>query len=307
MTTVNASSRHGDSWHEGELALQRQAGIRDSQRLRAAIHRTIPSAAKDFLADQRLAVLATIDGEQRPWASLLTGPPGFLHARGDAQLQIDVGEGLDPLAQAHLSTHPMVGLLVLEPATRRRMRLNGSASRTTDGQLRISADEVYSNCPQYIRRRAPSAESETPSSPSRVWQSKTLSASQQRRIAAADTFFLATMHPRAGADASHRGGEPGFVRATATTLSFPDYRGNFLFQSLGNILETGRAGLIFADFTEGRTLQLTGSARIDEAPASLDAFPGAERVVHVEIEAVVDRNGAFRHRWTPLDKGSGGE
>ncbi|MDY7093512.1 MAG: pyridoxamine 5'-phosphate oxidase family protein [Acidobacteriota bacterium] len=301
----DASSRpKPNAWHSGELEMQRRAGIRDSPRLRAAIHTEIPQAARAFLSDQRLAVLATLDGDGRPWASALDGPPGFLRTPDETTVEIAVGLRLDPLVISHLGDQIEVGLLVIEPVARRRMRLNGRAVLGVENRLIIHTDEVYSNCPKFIQRRVEAEDLPAPSQPGAPRRSSGLSAEQERWIEAADTFFLATAHPEAGADASHRGGEPGFVRVDGTRLSFPDYRGNFLFQSLGNILVTGRAGLLFLDFQRGRSLQLTGQAAVDDSTDGRSLFASAERVVHVELEEVVERRGALAHSWHSVEGGS---
>ncbi len=83
-------------------------------------------------------------------------------------------------------------------------------------------------------------------------------------VARADTFFIASFHPEGGADASHRGGRPGFVRVLGPDrLAFDDYPGNGMFNTLGNLLAYTRAGLLFLDFEKGDVLQLTGQARVE--------------------------------------------
>ena len=85
-------------------------------------------------------------------------------------------------------------------------------------------------------------------------------------IAAADTFFVAS-RSRAGngamfgADISHRGGRPGFIRVDGDVLTIPDFRGNRYFNTLGNLLAEPRASLLFVDFASGGLLQLTGHGR----------------------------------------------
>lgn len=154
-----------------------------------------------------------------------------------------------------------MGTIALDPRTRRRMRLNGRARPTPRG-LAIEADQVFSNCPKYLQKRelGPGRNSGDSFAPTRGAH---LTAEQRTLIAAADTFFLATVHAH-GADASHRGGNPGFVRVVSPTeLTWRDYPGNSMFLSLGNLTTDPRAGLLFLDWTTGTTLQLTGTARTD--------------------------------------------
>ena len=100
-------------------------------------------------------------------------------------------------------------------------------------------------------------------------RSSALDARTRALVAGADTFFIATWHPGGGADASHRGGRPGFVRVLDDrTLEFPDYPGNNMFNTLGNLVGHPRAGLLFVDFERGDLLQLTGRAKIRWEPAT---------------------------------------
>ena len=68
----------------------------------------------------------------------------------------------------------------------------------------------------------------------------------------------------------------------------PDYSGNMMFNTLGNLAADPRAGLLLVDFDSGRTLQVTGTAGIHWDRETVAAFPNAERVVELTIEAVVD-------------------
>ena len=164
----------------------------------------------------------------------------------------------------------------------------------------LRTDQVYSNCPKYIQARdLTTAETSTSSEDGRqVTRAATLTPSQIDLIMTADTFVIATAHPTGGADASHRGGMPGFVRVDdPTSLSFPDYAGNMMFQTLGNLAVDARAGLLFLDFARGTTLQLAGSAVVDWDPAAAADFPGAQRVVRFAIEEVVEIDSATSLRW----------
>ncbi len=202
----------------------------------------------------------------------------------------------DPLGD-NLAANDAVGLIAIEFATRRRMRLNGKAEVGKDGAITIHAQQVYSNCPKYIqarrwRERPPAADS-TPM----VRRQSVLSQDQQRWIRESDTFFIASHHPESGADASHRGGYPGFVHVLNDhLLVWPDYAGNTMFQTLGNISVNPQAGLLFVDFERGGTLQLTGRARIlwDEERAA--EFAGAERLVEFDVDEVIEIAG--RTRWS---------
>jgi predicted pyridoxine 5'-phosphate oxidase superfamily flavin-nucleotide-binding protein len=256
-------------YHGGELAVQRRAGGEEiAARLLRGVQDELPYAAREFLADQPMLIVASTDGEDVR-ADLLHGPPGFIETPDERTVHVTGRAFEGP-----------VGLLALEPATRRRMRVNGEATPTATG-FAVSAGEVYSNCPKYIQRReiaGPAARGGA-----RV--------GDRELIAGADTFFVATA-AHGGADASHRGGSPGFVSLEGDRLTFPDYPGNNMFGTLGNLLANPRIGLLFLDWETGDTLQLTGAAEVDVE----------SRAVHVTIERSTRTPHALPLRWVLLDR-----
>ena len=278
-------------FHAGETFVQRRAGVADeAESVGRIVGDSISSAAARFLQDQRLAVAASLDEGGRPWASVLSGPAGFLHTVDARRLWIAaVPASDDPLA-ANLRARPELWLLVLDPATRRRMRVNGRASPRRDGVL-LHTDEVYGNCPKYIQRRRLRGEIEEPRGA--VRPAAVLDAKQQEWIASADTLFIASFHPDSGADASHRGGRPGFVRVESDRrIVWPDYPGNAMFNTLGNLHEYPRVGLLFLDFANGDTLQVTGRAELRFEPT---------RALAVEVDEVRETAGGHRLSWELID------
>jgi predicted pyridoxine 5'-phosphate oxidase superfamily flavin-nucleotide-binding protein len=177
-------------------------------------------------------------------------------------------------------------------ATRRRLRLNGRFERDREGRIVVHADEVYSNCPKYIQRREGEREA-VARPPAEARRTSALDDAQRAWIRRADTFFVASHHPEAGADASHRGGMPGFVEVHGNRLTWPDYAGNAMFNTLGNIAANPRAGIVVPDFDAGAALQLTGRAAIVWDPERARSFPGAQRLVELLVEEVVETRGAI--------------
>jgi len=285
-------------FHEGERTVQKRAGVSAQARgLGRGISSAIPPGAEAFLEAQRLAVLAGVDEAGRVWASLVTGAPGFITVpdRRTLRLSARLADG-DPLNEG-LSIDRALGALVLDPERRRRIRVNGRVIGVHPEAIEIGVEEVFGNCPKYIQARA--SESTTASARSGRRQSTIgLSPSQRLAIERADTFFMASVHRDRGADASHRGGQPGFVHVESDRrLRFPDYSGNNMFQSLGNITADPRVGLLFVDFDTGTTVQLTGQARILWDPAEFADLPGAERAVAVDVDEVVEIEGQGPLGW----------
>ena len=123
-------------------------------------------------------------------------------------------------------------------------------------------------------------------------------------IAGSDTLFIASQFSEGdddwshGVDVSHRGGKPGFVIvAHESLLLFPDYAGNCMFSTLGNIQVDSRCGLLFIDFDTGNALQLTGEAEILWEPEHVCRFPGAERVVSFQVEEKIHVEHALPVTW----------
>jgi len=285
------------TFHKGELDTQSRAGLRTfAAQVGRSIRDFISPSGAAFLPLQRLAVVASVAADGGLWASALVGPPGFLSVPDLHTLQIAAGVHSDDPLWRNLQHNRAVGVLIIDLAARRRLRVNGKAELTDAGML-VRVEQVYSNCPQYIQQRVPEP-TRVEAGDRRTTQSAGLSASQREWIARADTFFIATAHPEAGADASHRGGMPGFVHFLGDDkLIWPDYTGNAMLQSLGNLASNPHAGLLFVDFAAGRALQLTGEAHVvwDERRAA--EFPGAERLVEFTAKEVLQTESAFSERW----------
>ena len=128
-------------------------------------------------------------------------------------------------------------MIIPDLAARRRLRLNGRG-QIAGGVIEIHAEQVYGNCSHYIQARAPIGERGwRPGADAAAVRTTELADEHQRLVARADTFFIATNHPESGADVSHRGGNPGFVRIVdGWRLAIPDYSGNNMFNTLGNIV-----------------------------------------------------------------------
>ncbi|WP_306370426.1 pyridoxamine 5'-phosphate oxidase family protein [Nocardiopsis sp. CC223A] len=274
----------GTRYHPGERAVQERAELADQAAFSdGAIRAEIPDVAVAFLAERTSLAAGAVDGDGDPWCTLLGGPPGFLRVTGPRTLEVDALPGAgDPLDGTLGRAPARIGLLAIDPATRRRMRINGVA-HPRPGGLRVTTDQVYSNCPKYIQKRVPHpVPADRRSAPA---TGARLTPEQRDLVGSADTFFIATAAPGGDADASHRGGAPGFVRVhSPTRLSWPDYVGNAMFNTLGNLWERPRAGLLFPDWETGSVLQLTGAARI--------RWDGTDRTVEFEVERTVSTPGA---------------
>ncbi|CAM3700873.1 pyridoxamine 5'-phosphate oxidase family protein [Smaragdicoccus niigatensis] len=252
-------------FHSGELAVQAKAGVgREAGRLVGMMQPAeLRGGITGFLANSTFAVITARDSTGRLWASPLTGPRGFLEVTTASELRIHTTPPVgDPLRG--LPSQQLVGIVVVEFAARRRVRVNGTLIDSTASTLTISVEQAYGNCPQYIQQRELDRRTGSGTTrPPNPYRDVHLRPRDVALIRRADTFFLGTSNPGRGTDASHRGGPPGFVRVTGDQLRWPDYPGNNMFNSLGNLAVNREAAVLFCDFTTGETLQLSGSAEIE--------------------------------------------
>jgi len=292
-------------FHEGEQQVQIRLGVHDDIEpwARRVVRPFLPEEHRAFHTSMPFLVAAARDGLGRPWATLLTGPEGFVRSPDPQHLTIDA----DPLPGDALESDWIagaeLGLLGIELATRRRNRVNGQITAAGSDALVFKVDQSWGVCPQYIHERSwQRVPAPTPAPARRAGR---LSPLQQDWIRAADTFFISTGHrgegesAAYGMDASHRGGDPGFVKVESETrLVFPDYAGNNHYNTIGNLVMDPRAGLLFVDFERGSLLQLTGRTSIDWDSDIVLQHPGARRLVYFDLEEAVELVEAVPLRWS---------
>lgn len=292
-------------FHAGERRVQERLGVRDIEGwARKVVRDHLPEQHRAFHATLPFLVAGARDADGRPWATLLVGPEGFIASPDPRHLTIDARPVTGDALEGALVEGADLGLLGIELSTRRRNRLNGRIAPNATGSsaLVCAVDQTFGNCPQYIHergwRRVAGAPAGAPMRSSR------LTPRQRAWIASADTFFVASGYrgegtsPTFGMDASHRGGDPGFVSIESDTrLMFPDYAGNNHFNTIGNLLLDPRAGLLFVDFVAGSLLQLTGRASIEWSPDVVARVPGARRLIVFDVEELVELPRALPLRW----------
>lgn len=258
----------GDPYHPGEARLQELAGERDIALLNGrAVAQRIVAPAFRFLAQQSLFVLGAASAENECEATVLFGPRGFLAAHeGGALLALALDAARDRHADPvlrDLAPGRRVGGLAIDLATRRRLRINGRVRTIGPSALAIEVEESFANCPKYIQKRILELTEAPTSTELGSDHGSALGTAQRGLVRSADTFFVVTVNPRGHADASHRGGEPGFVRIDDDGLiRIPDYPGNSMFSTLGNLLVHPQAALVFWDFEAARLLHVAGDAAI---------------------------------------------
>lgn len=246
-------------FHAGELQAQQMAGVREKMaRVGGALIRDhMPEQHREFFPLLPTLMLGGHGARGRVWASVLWGAPGFVQSPDPVTLRIGARLAREDPLRLHAGMQ--LGTLGLQFETRRRNRANGVITALDEGGCTLNVTQSFGNCPKYIQARE--AVLPPPQAPGQVHGGEgEMPAPARALIAAADTFFIASAVAD-GADVSHRGGRPGFVRVAADgALCWPDYQGNNFFNTVGNLLADARAGLLFIDFERGDLLQLSGRA-----------------------------------------------
>lgn len=296
-------------WHEGEEHVQRLLHVprRDNP--------TTPylSPGAGFLVQQApLLALGALDTKGRPWSTIWGGTEGFAGPVADSSiaLQTQVDTEYDPVARALLANGEgyadtdqgkMVSGLAIDLEHRRRVKLYGrmkSGSIYTDqAQLVVHIEESMGNCPKYLnKRRIVPAQPD----PKLLSDQPQLTPAAVELLSRADTVFVSS-RGTSTMDTNIRGGPAGFVRlqsneSSGAVLVYPEYSGNRLYQTLGNLQITPLAGYVVPDFENGNVLYLTGRTELLVGKEASDVLPRSNLAVRVTVDAAVFvQNGlAFR-------------
>ena len=309
------------SFHEGEVALQREVGVAER------MGRIGPQVIRDHMPDQHrlffpllpFVIVGSVDARGQPTASLLSAPPGFVSSPDPKTLRIDaLPLAGDPLEEQLREGAPL-GLLGIQPHTARRNRANGRVLARDASGFSLEVRQSFGNCPKYIVRREVSHAGAQP----RVTLAEGDAAGdavtpvgrdgfgerERAIVAGADTFFLASAHPDAatsaeraqGVDVSHRGGPPGFAAfIDDDTFVIPDFPGNNFYNTLGNLRLNPAAGLLFIDVASGDVLQLEAVTDIVIGTHPLAGPDLRARIVRFRVRRARRFAAASRLRFGPV-------
>jgi uncharacterized protein len=300
-------------FHPGAVSLQRLAGV--DRRLdtvgRTVIRDHMPDQHRELFGKLPTLFLGAVDPAGQPWATVITGPPGFMHTPDARTLSVNALPAMDDPVAPLLQPGASVGLLGLEPHTRRRNRMNGRVDHADAGRLVVQVQQSFGNCPKYIQARKPTP-LDRPPGPSQALGPAGWPEAARDLVTRSDMLFIASASgprpgpsPAEGVDVSHRGGLPGFVGLHEdngrTVLTLPDYPGNLFFNTLGNLVVWPRAGLLFIDPDSGDMLQLAVQTRLVQSADALASYPGAQRLVTAQVVGGWWRPGALPLRWSAAE------
>src|SRR5687767_2326769 len=126
----------------------------------------------------------------------------------------------------------------------------------------------------------------------------TFTADDREFIERLDMFFLATVDAAGQPTCSYKGGDPGFVTVLDdSTLAFPNYDGNGMYLSMGNLMETQAVGMLFIDFAGQRRLRVEGTARLSREDPLMDRYAQAQFVVRVEVTRIFPNCPRYIHKY----------
>lgn len=293
MTRILEHPAAASPFHRGEQAAQLRLGVRERmERFGSRVIRDyMPDQHREFYRQLPFIMVGHADQAGWPWASILFNPPGFISSGDARSLEIKALPITgDPLVKALVPGTPL-GLLGIELTTRRRNRLSAHITQCSAEGIHLAVDQAFGNCPQYIQTRDLEQVDAASMPGSQVHDLVALDSRARALIQQSDTFFVASYADTGsgeasdGADVSHRGGRPGFVRVDDdSTLTIPDYMGNNHYNTFGNFIENPRAGLLFLDFQSGHLLTLTGTVEIIWDSPEAEHFEGAQRLWKFHVD-----------------------
>lgn len=301
------------SWNDGEEKMHELLHVPDQDNPTSSM---LTPQASFMLQRAPLLALGTLDSEGQPWTTLWGGNPGFSQPLGGGIIgtrTIVDGEN-DPVVQALVGgmaksemaqgNDKLVAGLTIDLMTRKRVkiagrmlagslgevnvefeedtqRMEGAPEKQDQLQLVTKIEQSLGNCPKYLNQyeiRPALVTSKL------VSKSPTLSPEAKALISKSDMFFLSSSTIE-DMDTNHRGGPTGFVRILSDTeIVYPEYSGNRLYQSLGNLQMNPKIGITFPDYESGNILYTTGTAEILVLEDAAKLLPGSNLAVKVKIE-----------------------
>ncbi|CZS96206.1 hypothetical protein WAI453_009818 [Rhynchosporium graminicola] len=306
------------AWHTGEQEMQKLLRVPP---LDNPTQPYLTPQASNTLIRAPLIALGTLDEEGRPWTTLWGGEAGFSRAiaQGIIGVRTTIDREHDPVVKVLLGDKSdgevmqmqgkgkMVSGLTINLETRNRVKLYGRMvagafaamdERIGEVQLVVKIEQSLGNCPKYLNKKhiVPHIPK-----PKLISSNLLLTPAAVALLAKADLFFISSSNHESDMDCNHRGGPQGFVRVLSNeegevTLIYPEYSGNRLYQTLGNLRTTPRAGLVIPDFETGNVLYLTGTTEILVGKDAADAISHSNLAVKIRVEAMrfVEDGLAFR-------------
>ncbi|KAK3998317.1 hypothetical protein QBC44DRAFT_228393 [Cladorrhinum sp. PSN332] len=300
-----------NGWHAGEQAIHKLLKVPTSSRENPTSSGLPPSYARR-VAVSPLVALGGLDDQGRPWTTIWGGERGFIRpvAHSVLGLQSIVDKAHDPVLKSLLNGVPdgevfqsdegkQISALSIDLESRDRVKLTGKMVVGTVGsrpgtdaigevQMALHIQESLGNCPKYLNKKIIRAHIP---SPELVSSALPLPEEAVKLISQADMFFLSSTNNKT-MDTNHRGGAPGFLRiltnseSDGVALIYPEYSGNRLYQTLGNLHINPSIGLAIPDYTTSSVLYLTGTSTLLVNPPS-SILPHTKLAVKITVHSAI--------------------
>ncbi|RAK97756.1 putative oxidoreductase, FAD-binding [Aspergillus ibericus CBS 121593] len=291
---------------------------------------TVPSlgfGAAYLLRTAPLLAIGSLDQEGRPWSTVWGGEAGFANPITQSTIEVNtpVDTSYDPVVRILLhdfandptatsGNQKIWSGLIVDLETRRRAKLHGKGisgsldpadqeeipglGHTGTAHLTVHIDASLGNCPKYLNKKRIIP---TLPAPKLISNSPQLSSEGVSLLDRADCLFVSSSHGSIDMDTNIRGGPPGFVRLVSNepsgaVFAYPEYSGNRLYQTLGNLQANPLAGYVFPDFDNGAALYITGQTQILIGKDAARVLPRSNLAVLVTITAAryVEKSLSFR-------------
>ncbi|KAJ1568304.1 hypothetical protein HK405_002969 [Cladochytrium tenue] len=317
-TTATNDANVRGTWHTGEASVQTRLLGSPLQFPNPTVQ-GLPPRYLGRLAAASLLALGAVDSNGHPWATVWAhgGGGGFVRLVAPNVLDLhfeDVDRAADPVVQMLTQTAGsgpfLLAGLAIDLQSLDRVKIAGRllaatlpgaievpmdesgdsvVPRTDVGEVRMAMAvlESLGNCPKYVNKKLIRSHRPTPTV---ISSSLPLRPEAVQLIGRADAFFMSSTNNRS-MDTNHRGGPPGFMRVVSNNeqkgvvLVYPEYSGNRLYQSLGNLSVNPRVGIVIPDFKTSAVLYLTGEAELLVGPAAAAVLHHAQLAVRVTVSA----------------------
>ena len=305
---------NANGWSPGEQAVHSLLHVPTSKRQNPTAA-GLPPAYGHRVSVSPLVAIGTLDDQGRPWTSIWGGERGFARpiAQGVLGLQSLVDKAYDPVVQAlyggvaegelvRPEVDKLMSALSIDLETRDRVKLAGrmmvgavagrpESQVVGEAQLAMLVQESLGNCPKYLNKKTIRAHLP---SPRLVSSDLPLPPEALSLIEQADMFFLSSTNGQT-MDTNHRGGPAGFIRVLSNSpsenggdgvvLVYPEYSGNRLYQSLGNLHTNPSIGIAIPDYTTSDVLYLTGTTQLLAGASAASVMPHANLAVKITVHS----------------------
>jgi len=294
------------NFHPGELDAQARAGHKaEAEDLGPVVKPFLAEGGRSLVVSARLAVATTINRGGAPVLSLLAGDAGAFGALGSSGLTIPRSAvGPEDDLFDNLRWDRRIGLVFLDPRTRRRFRVNGEVVDSRVDPFEVSILEAFPNCKKYLVRHELTPSAGPP--PGAARRGRSVTAADAALLCQASLVFVGSGSPQGQLDAATRSGDPGFIREVApNTFEIPDFAGNAMYQTIGNLLLEPRVSVGFIAGQEFVVLTGTATTHWDDEAERTGGTGRCWRFTplswqHVPLPMPVELSGYERSRHTPV-------